>query len=342
MSCKKLIINKRGGGNSLNTIRLLAAFEVMYDHTREHLYLEMPELLNSIVHFFAGVPIFFMLSGFLIWQSVGRSNSYNEYLRKRFWRIYPELWVAVVVEIVAIILLYDQPINYPLLGLFTIGQATFFQFWTPNFLRGYGCGCPNGALWTICVLIQFYALAYSIYKFLHGKSAIRWVVCIVISLIISLFTPSIQTAMSETVGKLYGITIIQYLWMFLLAAFAAEKKDNILPLLKKAWPLLVLSILIIRYLHCDIRAGYNVIDSVMLFCGLLGMAYAIPQINIKTDISYGVYIYHMTVVNALIALGYLGENWLMIFVVVGTLLLAYVSTITVGKWSLSKKYNKNQ
>lgn len=310
----------------------------MHDHTREHLFLEMPELLNNIIHFFVGVPIFFMLSGFLIWQSVGRSSNYKEYLKKRFWRIYPELWVAVVVEIVAIILLYDKPINYPLLGLFTIGQATIFQFWTPDFLRGYGCGCPNGALWTICVLIQFYALAYFIYKFLHGKSTIRSIVCIVTSLIVSLFTPNIQAAMGETAGKLYGITIIQYLWMFLLAAFAAEKKDIILPIIKKTWPLIVLSLFIIRYFGCDFRAGYKVIDSTLLFGGLLGFAYAIPQINIKTDISYGVYIYLMTIVNAMIALGMLYDNRLMLVVIVVTFLIAYISTITVGKWGLNKKY----
>ena len=93
---------------------------------------------------------------------------------KRFWRIYPELWVAVAVEIIVLLLLYRQPINWPQMGLFTFGQATIFQFWTPDFLRGYGCGTPNGALWTITVLIQFYFCAYLIYKWLHNKKFFVW------------------------------------------------------------------------------------------------------------------------------------------------------------------------
>ena len=135
--------------NSLNTFRLLAALQVLYGHATVHLELQEVPLFGSFIRFFSGVPIFFMLSGFLIWQSIGRSNNYGEYSSKRFWRIYPELWVAVTIEIMVLLILYNQSINWGLLGVFALGQATIFQFWTPDFLRGYGCGVPNGALWTI-------------------------------------------------------------------------------------------------------------------------------------------------------------------------------------------------
>lgn len=160
--------------NGLNLFRILAAINVLYGHTIEHLELEEVPVFGNSVHFFSGVPLFFTLSGFLIWQSIGRSNTFGDYAKKRFWRIYPELWVAVVVEIVVLLLLYHQPINWPQMGLFVFGQATIFQFWTPDFLRGYGCGCPNGALWTITVLIQFYFCAYFIYKWLHNKKIVVW------------------------------------------------------------------------------------------------------------------------------------------------------------------------
>lgn len=120
------LINIERGGNCLNTFRLIAAFQVMYGHTIWHLDISMPSWINSIINFFDGVPIFFTLSGFLIWSSVGRSSSFKKYMNKRFWRIYPELWGAVAVEIAVLILLYNQPIDWPLMGLFTIGQATIF------------------------------------------------------------------------------------------------------------------------------------------------------------------------------------------------------------------------
>ncbi len=160
--------------NSLNLFRLLAAIEVLYGHALKHLGLPDVPVFGDVVKFFYGVPIFFTLSGFLIWLSIGRSNTFADYAKKRFWRIYPELWVAVAVEIIVLLALYHQPIEWPKLSLFVIGQATIFQFWTPDFLRGYGCGCPNGALWSITVLIQFYFFAYFLYIWLNKRKLAVW------------------------------------------------------------------------------------------------------------------------------------------------------------------------
>ena len=71
----------------LNTIRLVAALQVLYVHSVAHLSLDMPPIVTNVLGFFKGVPIFFTLSGFLIWFSIGRSSSFLDYARKRFWRI---------------------------------------------------------------------------------------------------------------------------------------------------------------------------------------------------------------------------------------------------------------
>ena len=67
----------------LNTIRLLAAIEVLYGHVFRHLEIDAVPVLGDFIHFFQGVPIFFTMSGFLIWWSIGRSRSFGEYLKKR-------------------------------------------------------------------------------------------------------------------------------------------------------------------------------------------------------------------------------------------------------------------
>ena len=332
-----------GGQNRdcLNTIRLLAAIEVLYGHTLAHLEIGSIAVFNEFIRFFSGVPIFFTMSGFLIWWSVGRSHSYGEYLKKRFWRIYPELWLAVLVELVVLLALYHQPINWPQFGLFAITQSTIFQFWTPDCLRGYGCGCPNGSLWTICVLIQFYIFAYFFYKWLHGKKLWVWVVAILGSLGLSLLTPAVRSFIPEIAGKLYGQTLIPYLWMFLCAALVAEKKDVMIPFLKKYWWAFVAALLLKKYLlHWDIQASYSVFGTLLLFLGLVGFAYSFPKLNIKTDISYGIYIYHMTVVNALMTFGLFHNPWLFVLVLVATCLLAWISTKTVGAWAGRMKVRK--
>lgn len=159
----------------LNTIRLLGAIQVLYGHALAHLHIEPLPVAGDFINFFYGVPIFFTLSGFLIWESCGRSANYTDYLKKRFWRIYPELWIAVAVEMVVLFSLYAGPYNWVQTTLFVFTQSTILQFWTPDCLRGYGCGTPNGALWTIGVLVQFYIVAYLLYRWLHGKGLLKWI-----------------------------------------------------------------------------------------------------------------------------------------------------------------------
>jgi Predicted acyltransferases len=107
-----------------------------------------------------GVPLFFFISSYLINFSVRRSKDTKDYFKKRFWRIYPELWTGITVEIFTILIFYKAKINWLGLGIFAVTQGTVLQFWTPGFLRGYGCGTPNGSLWTICVTVQFYIIVW--------------------------------------------------------------------------------------------------------------------------------------------------------------------------------------
>ena len=313
---------------------------MVYGHALTHFEIGDIPVLGDFLRFFMGVPLFFTLSGFLIWQSIGRSKTFGEYCKKRFWRIYPELWVAVIVELIVLLLLYHQPINWPQFGMFAVTQSTIFQFWTPDCLRGYGCGCPNGALWTICVLIQFYIVAYPAYKLLHGKKNWIWICTIVAFIALGAATETIRSHMPTMVGKLYGQTFIPYFWLFIMAAFVAEKKEKVIPFVTKWWWALVILCLLKKYLHVpdiSIPYFYPLIGSTLLFFAALGIGYALPKLNVKTDISYGIYIYHMTVVNAMLTFGLMHNQWYFAIALAVTCLLAWVSTKTIGEWSRKRK-----
>ena len=329
--------------NSLNTFRLIAALEVIYSHTVNHLQIMAPPVIGDIIRYFAGVPIFFTLSGFLIWMSVGRSLNYLVYVTKRFCRIYPELWAAVAVEIGVLLLLFEGPILIPQFIAFIFGQATVFQFWTLEFLRTYGCGVPNGALWTISVLIQFYVVVWFFYKWLHRRSLTRWIFFIAVSICISIVSDWIT--LPTLIEKLYQNTFIPYLWMFLLASLCAEFKDKILPLLKRNYLIffalsLIVYICIDRDFCTDIGYRYGILRTITLLTALLGIGYALPQINVRRDVSYGLYIYHMTIVNAMLVFGLTEHPYYLFVAIALSLLVAYISTITIGEWSkkLKAKY----
>ena len=163
------------------------------------------------------------------------------------------------------------------------------------------------------------------------------------TIIIGWLTPVVTKHLPLLVGKIYGVSLLPYLWLFIVAASVAEYKDAILPVLRHYWWIFILLLFVVRYfIGCDVETGsYPLVDSLLLFAGITGFAYSFPQLNLKTDISYGVYIYHMTIVNALIALGFSGQGWTMWCVIAITCLLAWLSTITVGRMSAKKKTPNN-
>ena len=297
----------------------------------KHLDIPVSETFEKAVGYFQGVPIFFALSGYLIWLSIKRSRSIKDYIRRRFLRIYPELWVAVAVEIIVMLLLYhDWKIKD--LAAFIFGQATILQFWTPNSLRGYGCGTPNGSLWTIGIIIQFYIIIWFLYKFLHNKKLSIWIICWVGSVAISIGINRMLISFApEVVLKLFGQTFLRYLWLFAIGCFFAEFQGKLLIHAKKFWWIFLLISIVLYAGGLDIDAGYSVITSFFLFAGILGAAYCYPKLNLKNDISYGIYLYHMIVVNAMITWGMTGKVFYIFIVVLVSSLLAWTSAKIVKK-----------
>lgn len=324
--------------NCLNLIRIVAALQVLFGHVLEHLELPLNDTLFRISCFFRGVPIFFVISGFLIWNSIKRSNTYGQYLKKRFWRIYPELWIAIAVEMIVLVVLYHGW-DYKNLILFALGQGTIFQFWTPDCLRGYGVGTPNGALWTIGVMIQFYIIAWFFQKMMKNKGVFFWMTCFALSFGVSIGLDSIVHKIigSEIVKKLYDQSILKYFWLFLFGMLISRFRDELLPVLKKYWCFLLGIAAFFFWTKFDIISGYFLLWSVFLSAGLIGFAYQFPKLNVSPDVSYGLFLYHMTIVNVFVHFGLI-RNWIYVIPVVCiSILFAYVSTISVGAYASKRK-----
>ena len=162
--------------------------------------------------------------------------------------------------------------------------------------------------------------------------------CILI--LISALTDNICNMLPEIIAKLYTVSLIPYLWLFVVGAFIAEFKDVILPFLRRNWYYILCINLSISYqsLFEDIAlCQYNLLQSTTVILGLLGLAFRIPQLNIKTDISYALYLYHMTVVNAFIEIGLMNDVYLLFVVILVTSAISYISTVTIGRLSQKKK-----
>ena len=88
--------------NCFDIIRLICTFTVFFGHFLTHFAVEN-ELLHNIAYFVRGVPVFFFLSGLFIARSLERYNT-GEFLKRRAIRIFPELWVCVLLNLVIILI----------------------------------------------------------------------------------------------------------------------------------------------------------------------------------------------------------------------------------------------
>ena len=72
--------------NNFDLIRLLAALQVVFTHSQHHFELQggiLEKIGKHFLFYFPGVPIFFTVSGFLIFWSFERSsNNIKSYFRK--------------------------------------------------------------------------------------------------------------------------------------------------------------------------------------------------------------------------------------------------------------------
>ena len=100
----------------------------------------------------AGMAIFFILSGFLITSLLLRNQNIKHFLIRRFLRIVPLAWLAIIISLLAF--KANQQLYLP--------HLLFYVNLTPELLTNY-----TAHLWSLCVEMQFYvaiALLVGLFK----------------------------------------------------------------------------------------------------------------------------------------------------------------------------------
>ena len=332
--------------NNFDLIRLFAASQVALSHIASHLGVESTFL--SILGLFPGVPIFFFVSGYLVYgsyeQSSKNSNGNLNFFINRFLRLYPALWLCFVLSLISIwISGYLREVNFSILEfiVWTITQNTIFQFYNPDFMRGYGVGVINGSLWTISVDIQFYLLMPFIF-YLLNKSKLGSVLLVILILV---FVNVVNTNFNENTNvyqKLFNVSFAPWLYMCILGSLA-YKYSSLVNLIRRFHFLNFFGLFVASYfLTKDFGwgNGINPISYLLLATLILKTAYTKPHLSDailkKNDISYGIYIFHMPIVNYFIyqeTMGIVG----FVLAVIATVIVASASWFFYEKKFLSLK-----
>jgi len=327
--------------NALNAWRLTLAAGVILEHswplTGRRLHPPIDQLLNQV-----WVDGFFVISGFLITSSWLRDPRLRDYCLARGLRIFPGLWVCLLVVAfvfapisVAIqrgsvrdLLLSTAPFEYVLnnavLNVYHAGIAG-----TP---RGVPWpGVWDGPLWTLIFeLICYIAVAVA---GVAGALNRRWPTPVVFALAVA-----VSALVGYPVFEIESIPqmIARFAVVFAAGALIHQYRDKI----PARWSLVAVSAVIV------VAAGmlvpnYRVVAAIPLAYAVIvsGALIRNKRFRLRTDLSYGVYIYAWPMQQMLVicGLGFLSPIVFTIVAAIATVPLAALSWFLVEKRALSLK-----
>jgi peptidoglycan/LPS O-acetylase OafA/YrhL len=302
--------------NNFDLLRLLAALQVAAVHSIGILKPTgyFARLLGAVLDRLPGVPIFFVISGVLISKSYEHSDSLRDYLRNRCLRIFPGLWVCLVVSLAVILALGVGSfgrITAPDWLLWWAGQMSIFQGFPAAFLAPLSIGL-NRSLWTIPIELEFYIVLPALYGILRLRRRLgnlRLLAIALASLAVQLLT--VSSVGQARAFSLLQVTLAPYLWMFLVGVSIQRNWSTVRGWLvgRAHWWGLGYLLVCVAAGWLRVGTGGNNMNPVYLLplAGLIvSLAMSAPQLSDRIlrhhDVSYGLYLYHMLVINLLVGL----------------------------------------
>lgn len=293
--------------NSLDLLRLAAAWLVLYSHQHVLLGLSEPLFFGWTTFGGAGVSIFFFLSGMLVWSSWARDPDVKRFFIRRSLRIFPGLWVAVFVTVFLL-----GPALSRLAVTDYFSSSVTWRYLSTSFLLvrhvlpGVFVENPyqnavNGSLWTLPVEFMCYLTVAAVGSigFVRKQWSLGFFVCLAVlgATLGTVLTGERFTAHFEMVaffwwgvwlGHLRGSNSVNRLEGFILTALA---------------------------LSMFLAVGSRGTDRTVMLLFVVGAVIAADTVAFGArltdrigDLSYGMYIFAFPVQQVLVVLGR-GRDW---------------------------------
>lgn len=329
--------------NNLNIIRLIAATAVMFGHGFAMLkgnHYEFLPGINSAWFGFLAVAVFFGISGFLITQSFVTQKNWKKYLESRCLRIFPALIFANLITVLLVAIVVK---NQTVLELVSDSDNWGYLFYTSIFrfthflepFKSLPINGANGSLWTLPIEFRMYLFVLLIG--LMGFFKRRFLVL----LLAAFFISCVVFRVDFVVGRVFKIL------------FAIQTYDGTFTSLPLCFGMGMLAYLYREYLRLNIFVAIAGLILSMLLDGWLIKAIAyiyaafvlgysrrlyLPQVNFRSDISYGVYVLAWPIQQIYIFLKITENPYILFFLTFGTVLpLALLSWHLVEKPALQLK-----
>lgn len=287
-----------------------------------------------------GLDGFFVISGFFIFQSLQRSKSLLNYYKKRFLRLFPALFVVLLMTLLLAPFVYKGTVPiYENLEVYTYLPYNLSLYNFQPVINGIFDTNPyhsiNGSLWTIRYEFSLYIALSLLYLFRNDKRIVKvlLVVCFVVFLILYNFYLG-SFAGSKIFGML-GYEILDLGTFFIcgsvLAVFGFGK-------IKSKW-LLLIAILILAvsiYLNFYSVVKHIILPVIILCIGFMPLPF-FSNFGKIGDMSYGIYIYSFPVQQTLMYFFAFGLYQLMFWSIIISILSGFLSWHLIEKKALKYK-----
>jgi peptidoglycan/LPS O-acetylase OafA/YrhL len=364
--------------NNFDLLRLLAAAQVIYVHCVVFLDIEARGLLGTVNHVaavFPGVPIFFVISGFLVSQSFENSANVRDYFHRRALRIFPALWACFAVTLlllgtfVLVERLTDRDFTAVGDGFFwswtfpvwVISQVTVGQFFEPAV--PFGVGNTNPSLWTIPIEIAFYVCVPLIYLLIRALGRSMSSAVLVGAAILSFLAWYVgrftiggsagRDELSSIVIPPPGVRMLEqtplpFLYWFILGVLiwryfevvGTYMRDRLL-LWTAAYVLLCYAPMWFGAEWVQSTPAYQLARALGLAMWAMSFALSFRGVSHRLlrglDLSFGLYLYHMLIINSLVELHLGGSIGSILFTYLATGVLAFLSWKLVERPALKRR-----
>jgi peptidoglycan/LPS O-acetylase OafA/YrhL len=340
----------QGRDNNLNLMRMVAASLVLMSHS----YVlssgaTASEPWNATLGMSPGslaVDIFFVISGFLVTASLLKSRSVWLFTVARAMRIYPGLWIALLVSTLVVCvgftsLSVQEFIRHPQTWRYLARNAVMITggeaFLPGTFTNNPFAEAVNGSLWTLRYELRMYALLAVIWVIAGKLSAKeqqpRWFSISVLVLTGALMLGSVGLRIAGLSSDFVALGA-----MFFAGASAYVLRGHI-PL-RGRW--VVASGLLMAAGACWSQAVFGVIYGLLVPYVIFYLAFVprglLRRYNRVGDYSYGIYIYAFPVQQMLVALRPDTSVWALTAAAGGiTLVLAALSWHSVERPAMHRK-----
>ena len=293
--------------NNFDLLRFVFASIVFLAHSNAlslSLELQFTQNLSSSI----AVKSFFIVSGFLIFMSYERSSNLTQYLSKRIRRIYPGY--LFVIFSCALLGVFLSTLNFR--DYFTIDwlKYVFFNTFFLNFIEPALPGlfqdnilsAVNGALWTLKIEIMFYV---SVPLIVMGIKKYGVPPIFISIYLLSFFYQFLTNLWGGSLAAELSRQLPGQLVYFISGGAGYYYKD----LFKRHYLLLVTMASLFFLIH---SFGYmSFVEPIALAIIILYFSLIFPYLGNFTkygDFSYGIYILHFPILQALVQSGLFNSN----------------------------------